>query len=259
MALLNASQYDTYEKFIEDLHDCRSLFSLRGILLTYMPKLIEFDSSVLLEFDSDGMTVKSGIVQDLDPDSFNSYSSYYQHHDIYKQIVNSLSLPPAVEQSREYLDYSEWKHNQHRSEFLIPQGIYHIACLNLRQSSKVTLSLSMHRTANHPFFDDREMEILRWLIPSIQVTYNALRDLEDGRVLSWMNDLTVREHQILPHLLSDMPNDMIARGLGISLNTLKTHIRRILNKSQCGSRFDLVVKYQETVAPGKNHGSRKRA
>lgn len=259
MALLNAAQYDIYGKFIRDLHDCSSLFSLRNIILTYLPKLIEFDSAVLLEFDSDGMTVRSGIVQDLDPDSFNSYSSHYQHHDIYKQIVNSQPLPPAVEQSREYMDYSEWKHNQHRSEFLIPQGIYHIASLNLRQNSKVTLSFSMHRTVNHPFFDDREMEILRWLVPSIQVTYNTLRDLEDSIALSWIDDLTAREHQILPYLLSDMPNDMIAHIMGISPNTLKTHIRRILNKSQCGSRFDLVVKYQETVFPGKNHGSRKRA
>lgn len=263
MPLFNNEQYNIYQETIGALYECNALEDLYTIMLTHLPRLIDFDSAVLLDFDQDGITVRSGLVQDLEPGLFESYSSYYQHHDIYKQIVNEMPTPPSVEQASQFIEYSEWKHNGHRSEFLIPQGIYHIACLNLQENNKVALTMSMHRNKRHSDFDDREIEILRILIPNFQAAYQALRLLTDGKVPAWLSDLTARELHILPYILSDIPNDKISIRLGISPNTLKTHIRRILSKSQCGSRFDLVIRYGEAIAASSsrelNNGLRKRA
>lgn len=51
--------------------------------------------------------------------------------------------------------------------------------------------------------------------------------------------LTSREKEVLPYLLSAMTADEIAAALHISVNTLKTHTRNILGKTNAASRREL--------------------
>ena len=54
-------------------------------------------------------------------------------------------------------------------------------------------------------------------------------------------DLTRRERDVLAHLALGQSNREIAGGLGISENTVKNHVRSILEKLQASSRSEAVV------------------
>jgi DNA-binding NarL/FixJ family response regulator len=48
--------------------------------------------------------------------------------------------------------------------------------------------------------------------------------------------LTPREHLVLAQLRHGHPNKVIARKLGVSENTVKTHLKSIFRKADVGSR-----------------------
>jgi DNA-binding CsgD family transcriptional regulator/RimJ/RimL family protein N-acetyltransferase len=53
--------------------------------------------------------------------------------------------------------------------------------------------------------------------------------------------LTARELEVLDQMAAGHSNRVIAATLGISENTVKNHVRRILDKLQAGSRMEAVV------------------
>ncbi len=55
-----------------------------------------------------------------------------------------------------------------------------------------------------------------------------------------LEELTVREQEVLRHILSGKSNREIAESLFISENTVKTHARNILSKYDVSSRAELI-------------------
>lgn len=59
-------------------------------------------------------------------------------------------------------------------------------------------------------------------------------------------DLTPREIQVLRLLTTGVGNDEIAESLGVSLNTVKTHIQHLLDKTGFTSRTQLAIQARVT-------------
>lgn len=59
-------------------------------------------------------------------------------------------------------------------------------------------------------------------------------------------DLTPREIQVIRLLTTGVGNDEIAESLGISLNTVKTHIQHLLDKTGFSSRTQLAIQARIT-------------
>lgn len=60
-------------------------------------------------------------------------------------------------------------------------------------------------------------------------------------------ELTPREIQVLRLLTTGVGNDKISESLGISLNTVKTHIKHLLDKTGFSSRTQLAIQARITV------------
>lgn len=60
-----------------------------------------------------------------------------------------------------------------------------------------------------------------------------------GRVTR--SDLTERELDVLRELTGGYTNEGISQRLGISINTVRTHIQNILNKTGFENRLDLAM------------------
>jgi DNA-binding NarL/FixJ family response regulator len=69
------------------------------------------------------------------------------------------------------------------------------------------------------------------------VDIDALLHARDGSV-SFPDDLTAREVEVLRLLAIGRTNKDVALVLSISLNTVATHVRNILNKTQCANRTE---------------------
>ena len=74
------------------------------------------------------------------------------------------------------------------------------------------------------------------LLPSDLVEVTARRSPFTGP------SLTPREREVLDRLAAGQSNRAISQSLGISENTVKNHVRKILEKLQATSRVDAVIK-----------------
>jgi DNA-binding NarL/FixJ family response regulator len=69
------------------------------------------------------------------------------------------------------------------------------------------------------------------------VDIDALLHARDGTV-TFPDDLTAREVEVLRLLAIGRTNKDVSLVLAISLNTVATHVRNILNKTQCANRTE---------------------
>ncbi len=245
MYLFNHKQYDIYNELIYKLYKCRDIKEFQSLLQSDLLRLVPSDSSILMFYEKDGITARSSIINNLDTSLFNQYQNHYQNFDNYKNIVHRLEAPPVVNRVSDFIDYNEWGKNEHRADFLLPQNIHHITCLEIIEENKILTSISLHRGQKHHNFSDREKNILYILAPVIKNIFLALTNFNDNELTS---KLTAREKEILPLLISQLTNEELASYLGISHNTIKTHIRNILHKLNCSSRAEIMLLlYRERV------------
>lgn len=80
------------------------------------------------------------------------------------------------------------------------------------------------------------------LQPLYDTNHNAIYS-KCTRVDENMRMLTQQEKKIARHVLSGYPYPKIADMLGISINTLKTHMKHIFNKCNVSSKIELVTKF----------------
>lgn len=242
MFLFNDCEYKTYNELITNLYNCSNHKDLNTILNTYISKLVPADSSIFLLYENDGITAKSSYIINLEEKRFTDYLNYYQNFDLYKSIIHLKNKPPVVNRVSDYLDYNRWEKNEHRVDFLKPQKIYHICCMEILDKNKILASLSLHRNKKHQDFTDKELYILKLLAPVIKTIYQSIQTNFPRIILN--DKLTTREKQILPLLTKNYSTMELSSYVGISKNTIKTHIRNILRKTDCASRFELVIKMQ---------------
>ena len=69
------------------------------------------------------------------------------------------------------------------------------------------------------------------------VDIDAVLHARDGGV-TFPDDLTAREVEVLRLLAIGRTNKDVSLVLAISLNTVATHVRNILNKTQCANRTE---------------------
>ncbi|WP_347490121.1 LuxR C-terminal-related transcriptional regulator [Desulfoscipio sp. XC116] len=73
--------------------------------------------------------------------------------------------------------------------------------------------------------------------------YDSMSELQQTNIIrqtKTLQKLTVREEEVLQHILSGQSNREIAQALFISESTVKTHVRNIFSKYDVGSRAELI-------------------
>lgn len=88
-------------------------------------------------------------------------------------------------------------------------------------------------TGGHPVYNHRDLELLR---------RQQNREDEQRRArLALLMSLSPREEQILADMVSGQTADFIAQARGISLSTVRTHVKRILKKLHVSSQIEAVA------------------
>ena len=64
-------------------------------------------------------------------------------------------------------------------------------------------------------------------------------------------DLTARESEVLNYIAEGMCNKTIARELGISVGTVKVHVKHVLHKLNLHSRLEAVVWHHQRESPAQ--------
>lgn len=74
------------------------------------------------------------------------------------------------------------------------------------------------------------------------IEYSENKKLEIAKIIRPFEKLTGREEEILQHILKGETNKEISEKLSISENTVKTHVRNVLNKYEVSNRTQLISK-----------------
>ncbi len=93
-----------------------------------------------------------------------------------------------------------------------------------------------------PYFPGMSVMITVIYLVAFRFLLSAYRTSEEEPAVAYDDyGFSDREREVLALILSGMPNKAIADALFISLATVKTHVHRILEKTDCPTRASLIV------------------
>jgi DNA-binding CsgD family transcriptional regulator len=142
----------------------------------------------------------------------------------------------------EQLPEAELLASRYYLEFMAPLGHRHVADMFLRRGGDIVAVLSMLREPALGSFSARELALLRELQPFLEYTLNSVylpKRLQQRAAARNAFALTERELDVLELLVAGASNKLIARELGLSLATVKTHVSHIFRKAGATSRTEL--------------------
>jgi transcriptional regulator EpsA len=100
------------------------------------------------------------------------------------------------------------------------------------------------------FLPQHDAQTLLALLPQIDATHRRIECLvPTGTAPTACDRLSAREREILGWITRGKTNEEIAFVLGISLNTVKNHVKRVFRKLQVSSRAQAVARLNEPPGP----------
>ena len=123
----------------------------------------------------------------------------------------------------------------------------------------VTLLLAGHKVALIALCVAAFIPAVFLLLRQFQALYEpaAARRRDEQEVFEnfcLRNDLSSREREVVQMLLAGHSNTEIAGALFITENTVKYHVRNVLQKTGCKNRYDLQRKFKLTLYPEMGEG-----
>ena len=151
----------------------------------------------------------------------------------------------------EQLSEQELLQSDYYLGFMVPLGHRHIADMFFRREEDIVAVLTMLRDESGGPFSVPELTVLRKLQPFLEYTLNTVylpKRLHQRRSARQRYALTEREVDVLEFMVAGANNKTIARELGLSLATVKTHIQHIFHKVEVSSRTALSAKILGNVS-----------
>ncbi|PLR34637.1 helix-turn-helix transcriptional regulator [Chimaeribacter californicus] len=117
-------------------------------------------------------------------------------------------------------------------QFMVPNAMGDMTEIFVRQRKQIVAGLSLMR--DKPF-SLQEQQRLRAALPLIELATEELTPAAAG------SRLTPKEQMIVGLVREGACNKRIASQLGVSLSTVKTHLRNIFSKTNASNRTELVA------------------
>jgi two-component system, NarL family, nitrate/nitrite response regulator NarL len=142
------------------------------------------------------------------------------------------------------------------------QGSQHIIMLTISKSEEDLFGAIMAGADGYLLKNAEPDELRKAIIQvnqgmsvlSPQVTRQVLRAVCTEAVINADTDLSDREMEVLQCLAQGLTTTQISSALFISENTVKTHVRHILEKLEAANRTEAVSKAIQMGLIGQNHG-----
>lgn len=129
--------------------------------------------------------------------------------------------------------------------FIAPQGIRDIIEIFFRHDERIVAGISLLKYGPNAAVDSGDLKLVRTVHPLIEDYLGAVLAVAPGGSVSaevQRYALTDREQVTLSLVQEGLSNKEIARRLGITVSTVKTHIRSILTKTGTTRRATLLSK-----------------
>ncbi len=236
-----------YNNSLYTLHQCTTVDEFISQTMMEIRKLIPYENGAYFPVNPFSHHFEAPYNVDLDDQLFSDYRDYYWQHDNYRATVFSRQPIPSVDRASDYMNFDDWQKNEYRADFLLPNGMFYLAGVQLIQGDSLIGEISIHRTQSQGDFSESEVQILKMLAVHLQLIFSRIKKTEtcdkaiqQVTVMCRRYGLTVREAQILKLLTLGHNNKQIGEQLGISGETVKCHLHNIFHKTKTSSRVELL-------------------
>ena len=208
--------------------------------LNLVNKLLPLDSAAFYLVGPD-MRHRGVVLHNIEAQAERNYAENFRDLD-----PLNPALFPSEEDTVVCIDEQLSEHALLASEyyrgFMQPLGHRHVSDMFFRREGEIIAVLSMLRDEAMGPFTDAELSLLRNLQPFLQYTLNSVylpKRVQQRQGARDRFGLTEREVDVVELIVAGANNKEIARELGLSLATVKTHLQHVFQKTGVSSRTAL--------------------
>jgi len=250
--MLTQAEWEKLNDLVITINNIPESAAMRRAFLQKLMTLIDFDFS---EFDI-GIIKKASAPQLVDPVVVSKMGRKIeeeficQYENIYAPMdyVNWVFMSPEslVYRESDLLNDAVRKQSPFYLNYLKVFDLVYIAGIVLAGSGRFHGAISLYKSERHGDFSDRDIYILKQLMPHLHARFeaDAERIRKNEKSLSYMLKnqfgLTNREIEIMGYIYLGCSNADIAEKAGIALNTAKKHVYNIFEKLEVQNRTQLV-------------------
>ncbi len=246
--MLTAEQLHIYNNLIRNIYLSSNLQELRINVLTDLQALVPYHNAVFFLVDPQTLEFSEPLFYGLDSSSLTTYNNLCDKD---RKSAFAQANFTFVNRNSVYLNHDLQGQNDDGTDFLLPQGIYFIASIQIFHQGLLRGEISLHRKQEQADFSDEEMLILKLLYEHINERFSNLYTLlRSSQTEKSELFLTKREAQIASLITHGKSNKQIALDLGVSENTIKTFLKRIFNKMGVHSRSELIIELYRSIPSG---------
>jgi DNA-binding CsgD family transcriptional regulator len=208
--------------------------------LNLINSMFKLSSSAFYLVDPD-MRHRGVVLRNLEPEVERDYASNFRHIDPLNPALFARTDDRVV-CIDEQMSERKLLQSDYYLEFMLPNNHRHVADMFFRRESDIIAVLTMLRSELEGVFTVDELTQLRKLQPFLEYTLNSVylpKRIQQRRGAQERFGLTDREVDVLELIVAGANNKEIARELGLSLATVKTHIQHIFHKAEVSSRTAL--------------------
>ncbi|WP_137152668.1 helix-turn-helix transcriptional regulator [Devosia sp. FKR38] len=228
----NSDDMNRFGEVIARLERSGPFDDIRKLVLPDIVKLLKADFGASYVWN--GATGHSEDVYACNISAANlaRYKDWFQYCDPMSEKLRSKRRAALVD---EVIDRSALMRSEFYNDFLLDEGMYSGINLFLFDRDLDIGDFRIWRNARQPEFSDRELGIMDALSPFLT---RALM-----RTKRYWAGTTSREREVVELVARGCTDHDIARILGISFGTVRTHINRLLEKRSCANRAELAAMF----------------
>ncbi len=227
---ITADELRLFGSIIARLEGAETEADARAAVLEDIVRLARADFGASYVWNpSQGRFVQS-IGINMDPANLQRYDAWYQFRDPMTFKLRARRQATLVD---EVLPRRELERSEFYNDFLARDGLHHGIDMFIFDNDRDLGDLRIWRAAGRPDFGEREVALLDALEPFLQ---RALRPRNTG-----IETLTPRERDIAALVARGCTDRDIARVLGIGFSTVRTHLKRAMEKRGCANRAELAA------------------
>jgi DNA-binding CsgD family transcriptional regulator len=241
---LNSDQCRILPQIMATLAEPFDRETLRCRLGELLLKLLRADYFASYQWSDTDARFVSRVSINMTDRNLHDYEKYYQFHDPITHVLRQRLAPTRVTQ---ILPQDKLRRTEFFNDFLWRDGLYWGLNLHIPVDGTSTADFRIWRSRVSSDFEDGDLELLKMITPAVSIALRRSQHREQINATPALQQiwhcagLTARELETAMLAARGLPDKEIARQLGISFTTVRTHLKHAFRKLDLDNRVQLAA------------------